>query len=82
MRLVEDNDAGEGMAVVLVQRPREPGDDLVEARRLPLAGRRAQRRIGRKQDALGERDLGPLAEVAERVECAEVTTPSSARPLS
>ena len=39
VRLVKHDDACEGMTVVLVQRPRKPGDDLVEARRLPLAGR-------------------------------------------
>ena len=31
-----------------------------------LAGRRTQRRVGRKQNAVGERDLHPLAELAER----------------
>ena len=45
VRLVEDDDALVGVAVVLVERAGEPGDDLVEARRLSLASRRAQRRV-------------------------------------
>ena len=31
-----------------------------------MPGRRTQRRVGGKEDALGARDLGPLAELAER----------------
>ena len=54
VRLVEQDGAVKGVAVVLVEGACEPGDDLVEARRLPLAGRRAQRRVGREEDPLGD----------------------------
>ena len=65
VRLVEDDDAVEGVAVVLVERVREPADDLVEPRGLPLPGRRAQRRVGGEEDPLVERDLGALAELPQ-----------------
>ena len=41
--LVEDDHARERVALVFVLAVREPGDDLVEARRLALTGGRAQR---------------------------------------
>ena len=65
MRLVEDNHALEGVALVLVLAVREPGHDLVEARRLALPGGGAQRGIGGEQDALRMGDVGPLAHLAE-----------------
>ena len=65
MRLVEQDGAVKGVAVVLVERACEPGDDLVEPRGLALPGRRAQRRVGRKEDPLVHGDLGPLAELAQ-----------------
>ena len=66
MRLVEHHDPVEAVAVLLVERARQPFDDLLQPRGLPLAGGRAQRGVGREQDAGVERDLHPLAEVAER----------------
>ena len=44
----------------------EPGDDLIETRGLALAGRRAQRRVGREQDAFILRDIGSLPKVCQR----------------
>ena len=64
--LVEDDHAVEAVAVLLVERAGEPFDDLLQPRGLPLAGRRAQRGVGREEDAGVEGDLHPLAEVAER----------------
>ena len=66
MRLVEDDHAIEDVAVLLVERAGQPFDDLLKPGRFPLAGRRAQRGVGREQDAGVEGDLHPLAEVAER----------------
>ena len=66
MGLVEHDDAVEGVAVVLVEGAGKPFDDLVQARAFALAGRRAERGVGREEDALGERDLRALAELAER----------------
>ena len=66
VRLVEDDDAREGVAVVLVLAAGEPGDDLVEARLLPLPGRRAQRGIGGEEDALRLGNVGPLADLGQR----------------
>ena len=54
------------MAVVLVGTSGEPVDDLVEARLLPLPGRRAQRGIGGKEDALRLGNVGPLADLGQR----------------
>ena len=64
--LVEDDDAREGVAVVFTAAAGEPGDDLVEARLLPLPGRRAQRGIGGEEDALRLGDVGPLADLGQR----------------
>ena len=64
--LVEDDHAVEAVAVLLVERAGKPLDDLLQPRRLPLAGRRAQRGVGRKEDAGVEGDLHPLPEIAER----------------
>ena len=66
MRLVEDHRPVEGMAVVFVEGACQPCHDLIEARGLALAGRRTQRGVGGKEDALGHRNLGALAELAER----------------
>ena len=63
--LVEHDHALEGVTLVFFRSPREPGDDLLEPRGLALAGRRAQRGVGREQDALRERDLRSLAELAQ-----------------
>ena len=65
MRLVEDDDALISVALVLVVAVREPGHDLVEARRLALPRGGAQRGIGGEQDALRMGDVGPLAHLAE-----------------
>ena len=65
MGLVEDDGAVEGVAVVLVGSTGEPAHDLVEPRGAALAGRRAQRGVGREQDAGRVGNLGSLAEVAE-----------------
>ena len=47
------------VAVFFLEAAGEPGDDLVEPRGLALAGRRAQRRVGREQDAFILRDIRP-----------------------
>ena len=51
--LVEHDDALIGVAVVLLHAAGQPFHDLVEPGLLALAGRRAQRRVGREQDPLG-----------------------------
>ena len=66
VRLVEHHDPVEGVAILLVERAGQPFDDLLQPRRLPLPGRRAQRGVGREQNPRVERDLHSLAEVAER----------------
>ena len=66
MGLVEHDDAAKGMAGVLVHPVREPADDLFEARGLSLTGRRAQGCIGGEQDTGLLRNIGPLAELAQR----------------
>ena len=66
VRLVEDDDAGEAMAGLLVLAACQPGHDLVEAGALPLPGRRAQRGIGGEQDAFRMGDVGPLADLGQR----------------
>ena len=64
--LVEDDDAAIGMAGVFINPVREPVHDLFEARRLSLAGGRAQGCIGGEQDPGLLRNFGPLAELAQR----------------
>ena len=66
MRLVEHDDAAIGMAGVFINAIREPADDLFEARALSLAGGRAQGCIGGEQDSGLLRNIGPLAELAQR----------------
>ena len=67
--LVEDDDALEGVASVFVEgsvaTAGEPGDDLVEARGLVLAGRAAQRRVGGEEDAFVEGYGVSLPDLAE-----------------
>ena len=46
--------------------PASQCDDLVEARLLPLPGRRAQRGIGGEEDALRLGNVGPLADLGQR----------------
>ena len=66
VRLVEDDDAAIGMAGVFIHAIREPAHDLFEARALSLAGGRAQGCIGGEQDTGLLRNIGPLAELAQR----------------
>ena len=56
---------GVPVALLLVLAVREPGHDLVEARRLPLPRGGAQRGMGGEQDSLRLGDVGPLAHLAE-----------------
>ena len=66
--LVEDDDAAIGMAGVFIHPVREPAHDLFEAGALSLAGGRAQGCIGGEQDPGLLRNIGPLAELAQRDE--------------
>ena len=65
MGLVEDDAPLISVAPVVVLAVGEPSHDLVEARRLALPGRRAQRGIGGEEDSLRMGDVGPLAHLAE-----------------
>ena len=83
---------GNGHAVPAEPKPEPSGDDAVEPGAatdetgasgigaLPLAGRRAQRGVGGKEDALVERDLHPLPEIAERDDIA--LQPAQSRPVA
>ena len=54
------------MAGIFIHATGEPADDLFEARGLSLAGGRAQGCIGGEQDPGLLRNIGPLAELAQR----------------
>ena len=54
------------VALFLLVTPGQPGDDLIETRGLALAGRRAQRGVGREQDAFILRYLRPLPVTGKR----------------
>ena len=63
--LVEHDHPVEGVAVVLLHAAGQPFHDLVEPGLLALASRRAQRRVGREQDAFGNGNVRALAEVGD-----------------